>query len=307
MPHGAVILAAGISSRMGEFKPLLPMGEETVIRNVVRVLQTAGVSRILVVTGYQSEVLQEHLAHTSVMFVHNERFAQTQMFDSVRLGLAAMGDSCEKILLTPADVPLVQPDTVRTLLAQSGDCVRPLYHGKPGHPLLLHRSVVPALLACSGEDGLRGAIGEAGLTIRDVEVEDEGTILDMDTPQDYEALLHKKGDRHIRVRNQLVLGTDTLFFGPGTAQLLEMIDLTGTISAACEAMHMSYTKAWKMLNRVEEELGEKVVVRVNGGSEGGYTLLTEKGRALLAAYRGMQRELKQQTDRLLEKYFGSRL
>ena len=70
---------------------------------------------------------------------------------------------------------------------------------------------------------------------------------------------------------------------------------------------MSYTKAWKMLNRVEEELGEKVVVRVNGGSEGGYTLLTEKGRALLAAYRGMQRELKQQTDRLLEKYFGSRL
>ena len=129
----------------------------------------------------------------------------------------------------------------------------------------------------------------------------------MDTPQDYEAHLHKKGDRHIRVRNQLVLGTDTLFFGPGTAQLLEMIDLTGTISAACEAMHMSYTKAWKMLNRVEEELGEKVVVRVNGGSEGGYTLLTEKGRALLTAYRGMQRELKQQTDRLLEKYFGSRL
>ena len=116
MPHGAVILAAGISSRMGEFKPLLPMGEETVIRNVVRVLQTAGVSRILVVTGYQSEVLQEHLAHTGVMFVHNERFAQTQMFDSVRLGLAAMGDSCEKILLTPADVPLVQPDTVLTVL-----------------------------------------------------------------------------------------------------------------------------------------------------------------------------------------------
>ena len=46
---------------------------------------------------------------------------------------------------------------------------------------------------------------------------------------------------------------------------------------------------------------------MNGGSEGGYTLLTEKGRALLTAYRGMQRELKQQTDRLLEKYFGSRL
>ena len=96
-----------------------------------------------------------------------------------------------------------------------------------------------------------------------------------------------------------------LFFGPGTAQLLEMIDLTGTISAACEAMHMSYTKAWKMLNQAEKQLGEKVVVRMNGGSDGGYTLLTEKGHRLLDAYRGMQRELKEQTDRLLEKYFGS--
>lgn len=305
MPYGAVILAAGISSRMGEFKPLLPLGGESVIQNVVRVLQAADVRRIAVVTGYRSEVLKEHLAHTGVMFVHNERYAQTKMFDSVRLGLSALREDCEAILVTPADVPLVQPETVRALLAQPGECVRPLYHGRPGHPLLLARSAVPALLACSGEDGLRGAIQEAGLTIRDVEVEDEGTVLDMDTPRDYEALLHRQGDHRIRVRNQLVLGTDTMFFGPGTAQLLEMIDLTGTISAACEAMHMSYTKAWKMLNQVEKQLGDKVVVRVNGGSEGGYTLLTEKGRRLLTAYRGMQRELKEQTDALLEKYFGS--
>ena len=96
MPHGAVILAAGISSRMGEFKPLLPMGEETVIRNVIRVLQTAGVSRILVVTGYQSKVLQEHLAHAGVMFVHNERFAQTKMFDSVRLAWQPWGTAARR-------------------------------------------------------------------------------------------------------------------------------------------------------------------------------------------------------------------
>lgn len=305
MPYGAVILAAGISSRMGEFKPMLPMGEESVIQNVVRVFQMADVQKIVVVTGYRGELLQEHLSHMGVMFVRNERFAQTQMFDSVRLGLSALKESCEKILITPADVPLVQPKTIRTLLAQTGECVRPTYHGRPGHPLLLARQTMPALLACSGEEGLQGAIREAGLTVRDVEVEDEGTVLDMDTPQDYETLLQKHGHCRIRAKNQLVLGTDILFFGPGTAQLLEMIDLTGTISAACEAMHMSYTKAWKMLNQAEKQLGEKVVVRMNGGSDGGYTLLTEKGHRLLDAYRGMQRELKEQTDRLLEKYFGS--
>ena len=69
MRYGAVILAAGIASRMGDFKPLLPMGEESVIQNVVRVLREAGVQQIVVVTGYRKEVLEEHLKNASVMFV----------------------------------------------------------------------------------------------------------------------------------------------------------------------------------------------------------------------------------------------
>lgn len=146
---------------------------------------------------------------------------------------------------------------------------------------------------------------ELGLPIQNVEVEDEGTVLDIDTPQDYALLLHKQGGRRVRMKNQLVIGTDELFFGPGSAQLLEMIALTGTITAASEAMHMSYSKAWKMLNQIENQLGDKIVVRVNGGCDGGYTYLTEKGKWLLAAYRGMQRELKETADALLEKYFGT--
>lgn len=115
MRYGAVILAAGIASRMGDFKPLLPMGEESVIQNVVRVLREAGVQQIVVVTGYRKEVLEEHLKNASVMFVHNERFAQTKMFDSVKLGLEALDAACEKILLTPADVPLVRKETVQEI------------------------------------------------------------------------------------------------------------------------------------------------------------------------------------------------
>lgn len=182
MRYGAVILAAGIASRMGDFKPLLPMGEESVIQNVVRVLREAGVQQIVVVTGYRKEVLEEHLKNASVMFVHNERFAQTKMFDSVKLGLEALDAACEKILLTPADVPLVKKDTVQALMAQEGPCVRPLYHGRPGHPLMLDHRIVPALKECSGREGLRGAVEELGLPIQNVEVEDEGTVLDIDTP-----------------------------------------------------------------------------------------------------------------------------
>ena len=59
------------------------------------------------------------------------------------------------------------------------------------------------------------------------------------------------------------------------------------------------------ITRTGKQLGDKIVVRVNGGCDGGYTYLTEKGKWLLAAYRGMQRELKETADALLEKYFGT--
>lgn len=304
MGCGAVITAAGIASRMGEFKPLLPMGEQSVIRVVIDSLRRAGAEQIVVVTGYCRERLEAHLRDAGVMFVHNKRFLETQMFDSVRLGLQALKGHCDRILITPADVPLVQVQTIRQLLEQPGECVRPVYQGQPGHPLLVDGAVVPALLACSGAGGLRGAVAEAGLPVRDLPVEDEGTVLDMDTPRDYARLLRKQGERQIHLRSQLVLGTDEAFFGPGTAQLLEMIDLTGSITAASQAMHMSYTKAWKMLNQVENKLGEKVVLRMNGGLEGGGTQLTSRGRYLLHAYRDMQRELKRTTDFLQKKYFS---
>ena len=201
MRIGAVVLAAGIASRMGDFKPMLPLGKESVIQNVVRVLQSAGARQIVVVTGYRSEVLVDHLKNTGVMFAENKRFAQTKMFDSVLLGLRALGDTCDKVLVTPADVPLVRVDTVRTLLGEEGPCVRPLYQGEPGHPILLDRAVVPLLMGCSGKGGLRGAIQELGLPLRDVAVEDENTIFDIDTPDDYVTLLHRAGQRRIRIRH----------------------------------------------------------------------------------------------------------
>ena len=75
-------------------------------------------------------------------------------------------------------------------------------------------------------------------------------------------------------------------FGPGSAQLLEMIALTGTITAASEAMHMSYSKAWKMLNQIEKQLGDKIVVRVNGGCDGRLHLLDREGQVAAGCLQG---------------------
>ena len=186
---GAVVAAAGLSSRMGAFKPLLPFDGGTVIGRCVANLREAGASEIVVVTGHRGEELAEALKGSGVRFVRNPDYARTQMFDSLRLGLRALAPDCEVILLTPGDVPLVQPETIRALLAVNGGFVCPVCAGRQGHPVALGAAFLPALLDWSGEGGLRGAVAALGIPVSQVEVADAGMLHDLDTPEDYKELL----------------------------------------------------------------------------------------------------------------------
>jgi molybdate transport system regulatory protein len=90
------------------------------------------------------------------------------------------------------------------------------------------------------------------------------------------------------LRFRLLLGE--LRLGPGKADLLEAVDRTGSISAAARAMGMSYARAWRLLSELNGGFGPVVETR-RGGGEGGGAALTDKGRAVLDAYRGLQAEL----------------
>ena len=79
---GAVLAAAGLSSRMGDFKPLLPFGDTTIAFHVTSMLRRLGADPVLVVTGYRAEELEDHLKGTGACFVRNTRYRHTQMFDS---------------------------------------------------------------------------------------------------------------------------------------------------------------------------------------------------------------------------------
>lgn len=82
--------------------------------------------------------------------------------------------------------------------------------------------------------------------------------------------------------------SETAYIGPGRADLLELIDKTGSISAAGKAMGMSYKRAWGLVQALNEGFGTPLVGSHRGGAEQGGAELTEAGRAVLAAYRGMQ-------------------
>lgn len=186
---GAVILAAGLSSRMGHYKPLLCVDGISMIRHVYNSMRQTGADPIVIVTGYRREDIERHLAGLDITFVHNPDYAHTQQLDSLRLGLRALTGKCRRVLICPADVPLVAPETVAKLLKQEGAFIRPSYHGEKGHPVIMDAGLIGQVEAFRGEGGLRGAIESAHVSICDVPVEDRGTTLDNDTPQDFQQLL----------------------------------------------------------------------------------------------------------------------
>ena len=188
MGTGAVIAAAGMSSRMKAFKPMLEIDSESAVRRIILTLRKAGASQIVLITGNQAALLEEHVSDLNVVCLRNEEYATTQMMDSAKIGLSYLLDKCDSILFTPVDVPLFSVNSVKSLLCSKAEVGVPVCGGVEGHPLLMGREAVKKLLADSGEGGLFLAIERSGFAKKKVEVNDEGVLFDMDTPMDYEKI-----------------------------------------------------------------------------------------------------------------------
>jgi len=108
----------------------------------------------------------------------------------------------------------------------------------------------------------------------------------------------------ITTKVKLMLCTDSRFFGPGVCELLEKISETGSIQAAAAKMELSYTKAWRILNQAEKEMGTTLITRVSGGRRGGSSTLTEAGEAAVRDFRIMEKKLSEYAEKLLKEYWG---
>lgn len=109
----------------------------------------------------------------------------------------------------------------------------------------------------------------------------------------------------VTARVKLTLHTGERFFGPGICELLEGIRETGSIQAAAAGMEMSYSKAWKILNRAEREMGVNLIDRQSGGKKGGCSTLTEAGERAARDYREMEAKLSEAANDLLAAYYAT--
>lgn len=185
----ALILAAGYSSRALQFKPLLPLGDSTVIEQAIRNFRRAGIDNITVVAGHRAGELIPVLERARVRWVMNEQYDQG-MYSSVVSGVQALDAATQACFLLPGDMPLVKSHTLkvlyRTYRKQRFYVCYPVIQDKRGHPPLLSSRLFPEILAWRGQGGLRPLLAQYETWAGEVEVQDEGIATDLNTGEDYE-------------------------------------------------------------------------------------------------------------------------
>ena len=152
----AIILAAGMSSRMGGFKPLMTLGDTTVIEHAVRMFRAAGIEDIHVVLGFRAPDVSVALKPLDVLTVLNASYSEG-MFSSIKVGIENLESDCEAFFILPADIPLVRPATVSALLAdyKPNHILYPVFRKRRGHPPLISTAFTWEILNYSGQGGLR--------------------------------------------------------------------------------------------------------------------------------------------------------
>ena len=187
---GAVILAAGYSSRMGAFKPGLHIGDETVISRLVGSFRSAGISDIVVVSGHNRQELLSLINGLEVTESYNEKYPEG-MFTSIQAGVQKTDKALRGFFLIPVDCPLLEAETIDLLVSNIRDdssFVVPCYRGKKGHPLYIPMKYRDEILNYDGNGGLKAITDKYDDQMIRIETGRESTVLDMDTLAAYEEL-----------------------------------------------------------------------------------------------------------------------
>ena len=201
MRYWGLIVAAGLSSRMGEFKPLLRIGSKTLIEYTVDSMFAGGIAGLTITLGYRAGEVERILRRTwpadKVHIATNHCYAETDMLASVKIGLRARAPDRfmrdEAFFLLPGDMPAVRKETFRVLADRmettTAKLIFPVVAGKRGHPPLISVVCVPDILDYEGKEGLRGLWERYRGEDAESEVQDRGCLMDADTMANYHALV----------------------------------------------------------------------------------------------------------------------
>lgn len=209
----AVIPAAGMSTRMHQYKPLLKLGPHTLIEKSILLFQECGIKDIIVVTGHNREKIEPVIKKAGAQPVFNKNF-ECGMLSSIQAGVKALSEHTHGFFLLPADIPLIRPSTINAVISSAVRCssssissscvdlksdssgniksikdiIIPEFEGEPGHPPLIPAWLIPDILALGEDSNLGKLLLTRQNQQRREKVHDRGILMDADTRPAYESL-----------------------------------------------------------------------------------------------------------------------
>ena len=188
---GGLIPAAGLSTRMGQSKPLTKFLNKNLIDQTIKTMYDAGIGNIKVVTGYEQErvesYLQTNYSADCIYTIWNPNYENGSILTSIKTGLPKLKDF-DYVFIQLVDLPCILPETYlklwETMLVSGKKAVIPTVDERRGHPVLIDMSLLPEILSyenAAGGGGLRGFWKQLGDEFLEVPVTDRGCIMDTDT------------------------------------------------------------------------------------------------------------------------------
>lgn len=195
----AIVLAAGESSRMGRPKPLLPMDGETFLGHLLAELSASLVARTVVVLGHRPEAILEAMPELASIAVVNPNYPLGQL-SSLQVGLEALGDQLDAILMCLADHPFVTRGLIDAIILAHERTGRPIviptHGGRRGHPTLFARPLFRELKAAPLSEGARAVVRAHADQVLELPTQEAGILADVDSPEQYEQWLASWQRRH---------------------------------------------------------------------------------------------------------------
>jgi molybdenum cofactor cytidylyltransferase len=187
MRVGAIVLAAGLSSRMGVNKLLLAVRGKPMIRHAVEAALASKAEPVIVVTGHDGAKIADGLCGLDILLADNNDFA-TGLSSSLKCGLNILPADCDGALILLGDMPFVSAGLLDSLIAAFDPtagraiCV-PVRDGRRGNPVLWARRFFPEMLTLTGDRGAKALLDKHGSLAHEVAVMDDGPFLDIDEPE----------------------------------------------------------------------------------------------------------------------------
>ena len=188
----AIILAAGESRRMGvQNKLLLQIDSEVLIRKFVKSVSNSLVDAVLVVVGFEAEKIKAVLHDQTVKFVENPSYEEG-MTTSIQSGVKASSNESTGLMICLADMPFAETSDLNLLIQAFNDyqstesslIIVPVFQGKRGNPVLFSEEFRDKILTHKGE-GCREIVRQFPHYVKEVSMENDNLLRDIDTPEDY--------------------------------------------------------------------------------------------------------------------------